>query len=73
MDPQGFDPPTKTVAEVAEFMERIEMSEDFDGNKKVAAAMKKGNNDKRQFFTGNLTKQRTKHSEQHLNKETFLL
>ena len=47
MDPQGFDPPTKTVAEVAEFMERIEMSEDFDGNKKVAAAMKKGNNDKR--------------------------
>jgi len=33
MDPQGFDPLAKTLTEVVEFMEHIEMSEDFDGNK----------------------------------------
>jgi len=46
MDRQGFDPLAKTVTEVVEFMERIEMSEDFDGDRKVAAATKKGNNNK---------------------------
>jgi len=36
MDRQGFDPLTHTPNEVVAFMERIEMSEDFDGDKKVA-------------------------------------
>jgi len=44
MDRQGFDPLAKAVTEVAEFMECIEMSEDFDGDRKVAAVTKKGNN-----------------------------
>jgi len=35
MDRQGFDPLAKTVTEVVEFMEHIEMSEDFDGNRKL--------------------------------------
>jgi len=47
MDHQGFAPLTKTPTELVEFMERIEMSEDFDGNKKVVAVMKKGNNKKK--------------------------
>lgn len=40
MDCQGFDPLAKTVTEVVEFMEHIEMSEDFDGDRKVAAVPK---------------------------------
>jgi len=35
MDCQGFDSLDKTVTEVVEFMERIEMSEDFDGNRNL--------------------------------------
>jgi len=53
MDRQGFDPLTSTVAQAVEFMERIEMSEDFDGNKKVAAVTKKGNNNKNKSNKGN--------------------
>jgi len=44
MDRQGFDPLASTVTQVVEFMERIEMLEDFNGDKKVAAAAKKGKN-----------------------------
>ena len=33
MDRQGFDPVTKTLQEVVTFMERIEQSEDFDGQR----------------------------------------
>jgi len=53
MDRQGFDPLVKTVTEVVEFMERIEMSEDFDGNRKVAAVTKKGNNKTKSNNKGN--------------------
>jgi len=53
MDRQGFDPLAKTVAEAVEFMERIEMSEDFDGNRKVAAVPKKGNNKNKSNNKGN--------------------
>jgi len=35
MDRQGVDPLASTPHEVATFMERIEMSEDFDSNKKT--------------------------------------
>jgi len=52
MDCQGFDPVASTVTQAVEFMEHIEMSEDFDGNKKVAAVAKKGNN-KNKFNKGN--------------------
>jgi len=37
MDRQGFDPLASTVTQVVEFMECIEMSEDFNSDKKVAA------------------------------------
>jgi len=47
MDDQGFDLLAKTLAEVVEFIECIEMSEDFDGDRKVAAVTKKGNNKKK--------------------------
>jgi len=47
MDRQWFDPLAKSLTESAEFMERIEMSKDFDGDKKVAAVTKKGNNKKK--------------------------
>lgn len=33
MERQGFDPITSTLAEVVDFMERIEQSEDFDGQR----------------------------------------
>jgi len=54
MDHQGLDPLAKTVTEVVEFMERIEMPEDFDGNRKVAAVTKKGNNKTKSNNKGNL-------------------
>ena len=44
MDRQGFDPLTHTTQQVIDFMERIEMTEDFDGDKKVQHVTKKGNN-----------------------------
>ena len=44
MDRQGFDPLTHTTQQVVDFMERIEMTEDFDGDKKVQHVTKKGNN-----------------------------
>jgi len=47
MDRQGIDPMSKTPAELAEFVERIKMSEDFNSNQKVAAVTKKGNNMKK--------------------------
>jgi len=53
MDRQGFDPLAKTVTEVVEFMERIEMSEDFDGDRKVAAVTKKCNNKTKSNNKGN--------------------
>jgi len=53
IDRQGFDPLARTVTEVVEFMERIEMSEDFDGDRKVAAVTKKGNNKTKSNNKGN--------------------
>jgi len=54
MGRQGFDPLTKTPTEVVEFMERIEMSEDFDANKKVpTATTKKGDKKKAGNGKGN--------------------
>jgi len=53
MDRQGFDPLASTVAQAVEFMERIEMSEDFDSDKKVAAVKKGNNNNKNKSNKGN--------------------
>ena len=41
MDRQGFDPLTHTAQQVIDFMERIEMTEDFDSDKKTATVTKK--------------------------------
>ena len=45
MDRQGFDPLTSTPGQVVDFLERIEQSEDFDGQK-VDHSQKNGNNKK---------------------------
>ena len=47
MDCQGFDPMAKTTQEIVQFMENIDMSEDFDGDvKKKIGEAKKGNSKK---------------------------
>ena len=71
MDRQGFDPLASTVTQVVEFMERIEMSEDFDGDKKVAAVNKKGNNkNKSNNNKGNSGAEGSKHCMLHGNNNT---
>jgi len=70
MDRQGFDPLAKTVAEVVEFMERIKMSEDFDGDRKVAATTKKGNNKKKTHNKGSWGADGSKHCMLHGNNNT---
>ena len=47
MDRQGFDPLTHTAQQVIDFMERIELTEDFDSDKKVTTVAKKNNNKKK--------------------------
>jgi len=70
LDRQAFDPLAKTVTEVAEFMERIEMSEDFDGDRKVAALTKKGNNKTKANNRGSLGADGSKHCMLHGNNNT---
>jgi len=70
MDRQGFDPLASTVAQAVEFMERIEMSEDFNGDKKVAAVTKKGNNNKKKSNKGNLGADGSKCCVLHGNNNT---
>jgi len=70
MDRQGFDPLAKTVTEVVEFMERIEMSEDFNGNRKVAAVTKKGNNKTKAHNKGSSGADGSKHCMLHGNNNT---
>jgi len=70
MDRQGFDPLAKTLTEVAEFMECIKMSEDFDGDRKVAAVTKKGNNKTKANNKGSLGPDGSKHCMLHGNNNT---
>jgi len=70
MDRQGFDPLAKTVTEAVEFMEHIEMSEDFDGNKKVAAVTKKGSNKTKAQNKGSLGADGSNHCMLHGNNNT---
>jgi len=65
-----MDPLATTVTEVVEFMECIEMSEDFDGNRKVAAVTKKGNNKMKAHNKGNLGAHGSKHCVLHGNNNT---
>jgi len=67
MDRQGFDPLAKTVTEVVEFMERIKMSEDFNGDRKVAVVAKKGNNKTKAHNKGSLGADGSKHCMLHGN------
>jgi len=53
MDRQGFDPLAVTPADVVAFMERIEMSEDFDADKKVAKVNQGKGKKKTNFAKGN--------------------
>jgi len=69
MDCQGFDPLASTITQVVEFMERIKMSEGFDGDKKVAAVTKKGNN-KNKSNKGNSGADGSKHCMLHGNNNT---
>jgi len=50
MDRQGFDPLSHTPQEVVDFMERIEMSEDFDGDKKTTVAKNNNKGKKKSNF-----------------------
>jgi len=70
MDRQGFDPLAKTVTKAVEFMERIKMSEDFNGNRKVAAVTKKGNNKTKAHNKGNSGADGSKHCLLHGNNNT---
>jgi len=67
MDRQGFDPPAKTVTEAPESMERIKMSEDFNGDRKVAAMTKKGNNKTKAHDKGSSGADGSKHCMLHGN------
>jgi hypothetical protein len=54
MDRQGFDPMTASPSEVVDFMEQIETSEDFDGDKKVVTPnSKKSSGTKNKASNGN--------------------
>jgi len=70
MDRQGFDPLAKTVTEVVEFIERIKMSEDFNGDRKVAAVTKKGNNKTKAHYKGSSGADGSKHCMLHGNNNT---
>jgi len=70
MDCQGFDPMPKTPAQPAQFMEGIEMSEDFNGDKKVDVVTKKGNTKKKANDEGSLDADVSKHCMLHGNNNT---
>jgi len=69
MDRQGFDPLASAPAQAVEFMERIEMSEDFDSNKKTTTvAQGKGKGKKKASCAkGNSDAEGCKHCVLHGN------
>jgi len=70
MDRQGFDPLANVPWDVVAFMERIEMSEDFDGDKKTTeVAVSKGKK-KSGFAKGNSDADGSKHCVLHGNNNT---
>jgi len=70
MDRQGFDPLVSSPSEVAAFMERIEMSEDFDGDKKVTKVNQGKGKKKSNFAKGNADADGSKYCMLHGNNNT---
>ena len=72
MDRQGFDPLASTPADVVDFMERIEMSEDFDSDKKTTTfAQGKGKGKKKASYAkGSSDAEGSKHCMLHGNNNT---
>jgi len=70
MDCQGFDPLASTPVEVVAFRERIEMSEDFDGDKKTTKVAPGKGKKKSGFAKGNSDADGSKHCMLHSNNNT---
>jgi len=70
MDCQGVDPLACTPYEVAAFMERIEMSEDFDSNKKTTKVAPGKGKKKTSYAKGNSDANGSKHCMLHGNNNT---
>jgi len=70
MDHQGFDPLASSPSEVVAFMECIEMSEDFDGNKKTTKVAQGKGKKKSDFGKGNSDADGSKHCMLHGNNNT---
>ena len=61
MDRQGFDPLASSPSEAVAFMERIEMLEDFDGDKKATKVVQGKCKKKSDFAKGNSDADGSKH------------
>jgi len=70
MDRQGLDPLASTPHDVVAFMQRIEMSEDFDSNKKVAKVNQGKGKKKSNFAKGNSDADGSKYCMLHGNNNT---
>ena len=70
MDCQGLDPLASTPHEAATFMERIEMSEDFDSHKKTTKVMPGKGKKKSGYAKGNSDADGSKHCMLHGNNNT---
>jgi len=70
MDCQGLDPLASTPHDVATFMERIEMSEDFDSDKKTTKVAPGKGKKKSGYNKGNLDADGSKHCVLHVNNNT---
>jgi len=70
MDRQGVDPLACTPYEAAAFMERIEMSEDFDSDKKTTKVAQGKGKKKSGYAKGNLDADGSKHCMLHGNNNT---
>ena len=70
MDCQGFDPLASAPSDAAAFMERIEMLEDFDGNKKTTKVAPGKGKKKSGFAKGNSDADGSKHCMLHSNNNT---
>jgi len=70
MDRQGFDPLASAPSKVVEFMERIEMPEDFDADKKVTKVNQGKGKKKSNFAKGNSDADGSKYCMLHGNNNT---
>jgi len=70
MDRQGMDPLASTPHDVATFMERIKMSEDFDSDKKITKVAPGKGKKKSGYSKGNSDADGSKHCVLHGNNNT---